>query len=135
MAAEMHLSVVAPDRSVVEEPVASLILPGLGGYLGVMPGHEPLVAALKPGVLEYADKANNRHFVSITGGFAEISGTQVTVLADAAERSTDIDLARAEKSLEEARHALKGEPASMGLEEAVAQIERATARIRTAKSV
>ena len=50
--AEFHLSVVAPDRSVVEESVQSVTLPGVAGYLGVLAGHEPLVVALKPGVLE-----------------------------------------------------------------------------------
>lgn len=134
MAAEFLLSVVTPDRSVFEDSVQAVTLPGLQGYLGVWAGHEPAVVALKPGLLEYIDRTSNRHVVNVTGGFAEITGTRVTVLADAAERAQDIDVARAERALENARKALRGEPSGYDSEQAVAEMERALARLKAAKS-
>lgn len=132
--ADFLLSVVAPDRSVVEDSVQAVTLPGLNGYLGIWAGHEPTVVALKPGLLEYIDKTSNRHVVNVTGGFAEITGTRVTVLADAAERAKEIDIARAERALENARKTLRGEMSGTGTEDAVAEMERALARIKAAKS-
>ena len=132
--AEFLLSVVAPDRSVFEDSVQAVTLPGLHGYLGVWAGHEPTVVALKPGLLEYTDRTSNRHVVNVTGGFAEVTGTRVTVLADAAERANEIDVARAERALENARQSLRGEASGVNTEDAVAEMERALARIKAAKS-
>ena len=134
MAKDFHLSVVAPDRSVVEENVASVVAPGIEGYFGVLAGHTPLVAALKPGMVEYSDTSGNRHFIYVGGGFAEIRGDRVTVLADEAARANEIDVAQAEHRLEEARKALRGENSSITSENAVVEIERAMSRIRAARS-
>jgi len=105
MAADFTLSVVAPDRSVVEEQVTSVVAPGTEGYFGVMAGHVPLIAALKPGIVEYLDSHNQRHFIYAGGGFAEITPSHVTILADEAARAGDIDVSDAEKRLDEARSA------------------------------
>ena len=70
----------------------------------------------------------------MTGGFAEVTGTRVTVLADAAERANEIDVARAERALENARQSLRGEASGVNTEDAVAEMERALARIKAAKS-
>lgn len=133
MANEFKLSVVAPDRSVVEEPVSDVILSGSEGYFGVWAGHAPMITALRPGLLEYMDKNNQRHYVAISGGFAEVTGERVTVLADAAERAKDIDVARAERALEQARKALRGEVTGITNEDATAELERAMNRINAAK--
>lgn len=133
MAAEFTLSVVAPDREVLDQPVTSAIAPGVEGYFGVLAGHTPIVAALKPGLLEYTDSTGNRHYVSIAGGFAEVTGTRMTVLADAAERAQDVDAKRAEEALDRARKALRGESSEMSQPEAVEAIERASARLRATK--
>src|SRR5687768_12495562 len=110
MAKEFSLSIVAPDRAVIDdEPVTSVIVPGIEGYIGVLAGHAPVIAALKPGLLEYVDARDQRNFVAVSGGFAEVANDKVTVLADTAERSKDIDLSRAEQALENARRALRGE--------------------------
>jgi F-type H+-transporting ATPase subunit epsilon len=134
MPREFQLSVVAPDKSIVEEPATSLVAPGTEGYFGVMAGHVPLIAALRPGLLEYADLSGTRHFVYIGGGFAEVTGDRVTVLADEAERAANIDLAEAERSLEEARRALRGESTTLTAESAVQEVERAMNRIRAARA-
>jgi len=134
MAQEMHLSVVAPDRSVVDEPVQSVILPGAVGYFGVWKGHVPLIAALKAGLLEYIDANNQRKFVSVSGGFAEVGPNRINVLADAAEHAEDIDVARAERALENARKALRGEVSGVSSTEATAELERAMTRLKAARS-
>lgn len=133
MAKEFNLAIVAPDRSVMDEPVQSVVAPGIAGYFGVQSGHVPMISALKAGLVEYVDLSNNRHLVAVSGGFAEVSPTRVTILADAAERATDIDVLRAEKSLEEARKALRGEASGVTSEQATAEIERAMNRVKAAK--
>ncbi|AIE88131.1 ATP synthase F1 subunit epsilon [Fimbriimonas ginsengisoli] len=134
MPRDFHLSVVAPDKSVVEEEVQSVIAPGLEGYFGVWAGHIPLVAALRPGLLEYRDHAGNQHFVYVGGGFAEVQGEKVTVLADEAQLAREIDISEAERTLENARRALRGEDSATQAEDAVLEIERAMSRLRAARS-
>jgi F-type H+-transporting ATPase subunit epsilon len=133
MATQFQLSVVAPDRSVVEEAVTSVVAPGQDGYFGVQAGHTPLIAALKPGILEYVDTTNNRHFVYTGGGFAEVAADRVTVLADEAQPATEIDLSSAENALEASRRALRGEDSGMTTEEAVVEVERAINRMKAAR--
>ncbi len=134
MAREFHLSVVAPDRSVVEEPVVSLIAPGSEGYFGVLVGHPPFIAALKPGLLEYADVSNNRHYVYLGGGFIDVREQKVTVLADEAQRAQEIDIQHAERELDSARRALRGESSEMPADIAVEEVEKAMSRIRAARA-
>ena len=133
MAKDFALSVVAPDRSVVEERASSVVAPGLEGYFGVMPGHEPLISGIRTGILEYADPNGNRHFVAIGGGFAEVTPDHVTILADTAEKATEIDIAEAERQLEEARKALRGEVSHLSKEQATEELDRAVNRIKAAR--
>jgi len=134
MAGTFSLSVVAPDRSVVETTALSLVAPGIDGYFGVQAGHVALVSALRPGLLEFIDDKNNRQYVYVGGGFVEVAKGKVTVLADEARLADEVLLAEAEKALEEARKALRGEASTIAQEDAVMEIERATARIRAARS-
>lgn len=134
MAREFTLSVVGPDAEIVRESVVSLVAPGTEGYFGVMGGHVPLVAALRPGLVEYSDLTGNRHSIYIGGGFCEVGPDAVTVLADEAKRATELDMSEAEATLAEARRALRGEDSSINSEDAVQEIERATARLRAARA-
>ena len=133
MATSFQLSIVAPDRSVLDEPAESVIAPGSEGYFGVWAGHVPFIAALKPGIVEFST-AQGRQHVAVSGGFAEVTADKVTILADAAERATEIDVARAEAALENARRALRGEEANMTSEEAVHALERAMNRVKAASA-
>jgi len=133
VAKQFKLSVVAPDRTVFEDDVESFIAPGVDGYLGVMADHEPSIVALKTGVVEYIDASDQKHFVSISGGFLEIDGGAAIILAITAATTTEIDLERAEQALEEARKALRGEDSSVTMEEAATELDRAMNRINTAK--
>ena len=133
MAKDFTLSVVAPDRSVVEARATSVVAPGFEGYFGVMGGHEPLISAIKAGVLEYADPSGNKHYVAIGGGFAEVTPDRVTILADTAENAPEIDIEQQNRVQEEARKALRGEYSTMTKEQATIELERAVNRIKAAR--
>jgi F-type H+-transporting ATPase subunit epsilon len=133
MPSSFALSVVSPARSVVEETVTSVVAPGSEGYFGVNAGHVPIIASLKPGTLEYVEVGGMRRYVYVAGGFAEVSGARVTILADEATPAPEIDLAKAEVELEHARRALRGEDAPLKQEEAVEVVERAVQKLKTAR--
>lgn len=133
MSKQFKLSVVAPDRTVFEDMVQSAIVPGENGYMGVLSDHEPSIVALKTGIVEFIDSSNQSHYVSISGGFLEVGGSSAIILANTAEKSSDIDISRAERALEEARRALRGEDTTVTSQQATEELERAMARIKTAK--
>jgi F-type H+-transporting ATPase subunit epsilon len=102
---QMSLSFVTPERAIVHEDVDEVELPGEDGYFGVLPGHAPLLAALKTGEMWYR-KGAERTFAFIAGGFAEVLPDHVSILAQVAERAEDIDIARAEASKRRAEERL-----------------------------
>lgn len=130
--ASFHLSVVAPDRAVVETEVTSVVAPGVEGYFGVLSNHVPLVAALRAGLVEY-QSPGERAYLAIGGGFCEVSNGKVTILADSASFAKDIILAEEEARLEEALRTMRGEASSMTQEEARQTIDLAMVKIRAAK--
>jgi F-type H+-transporting ATPase subunit epsilon len=130
--ATFHLSVVAPDRSVVETEVNSVVAPGAMGYFGVMSNHIPMVAALKPGIVEYMHGIE-REYLAIGGGFCEVSNGKVTILADSADFAREIIVAQEEARLEEALKTMRGETTGMTQEEARKTVDIAMVKIRAAK--
>jgi len=99
------LEVVTPEREVVRESVAEVQLPALSGYLGILPGHTPLLTELGIGPLSYK-KGPESGYIAVIGGFAEVLPERVTVLAEVAERSEEIDASRARADLAEAEKKL-----------------------------
>jgi F-type H+-transporting ATPase subunit epsilon len=91
----IDLQIVTPDRLLVREQVDEVQIPGSEGYLGVLPGHTPLLASLAVGELWYR-KGAEKTYLSIAFGFAEVLPDRVTILARLAERAEDIDVERAE---------------------------------------
>ena len=79
--AQIHLEIVTPERMLVREDVDEVVVPGEDGYLGVLPGHTPLLATLKVGDLWYRKGGEKTH-VQIAGGFAEVLPDRVTILAE-----------------------------------------------------
>src|SRR5258707_14757672 len=93
----IELVIVTPERQLLREAVAEVTLPGAGGCLGILPGHAPLITELGLGELPHRKKnASEPAHLAIISGFAEVLGDRVTVLAETAERSEEIDVARAE---------------------------------------
>ena len=97
MAEKIQLEVVTPERRVLAEPVDMVTVPGLGGELGILPGHTPLISQLQTGVLTYAQDGKNFQ-LHVSGGFVEVREDHVSVLAEVAERPDEIDAARARQS-------------------------------------
>ncbi len=130
MSTPLHLEVVTPDKQLLSEDVDYVSAPGFEGEFGVLPGHIPYVSALRVGVLSYV-KNGIRERIFVSGGFAEVMDNRVTVLAESAERSEDIDLARAERARERAEQRLeqerKGE--KVDVTRAHAALQRAVMRI------
>jgi len=125
----LTLEIVTPDRSVLTERVDSVGIPGAEGYFGVLPGHTPLLAALKVGELSYR-KGSEESFVSIAFGFAEILPGHVTILAQLAERPEEIDVARAEAARRRAEERLAKPTAEMDFERARIALMKSLIRLQ-----
>ncbi len=103
--AHLQLQIVSADRSLVNETVDEVQIPGTQGYLGVLPGHTPLLTTLQVGQLWYR-QGQEKHYLSIAFGFAEIQPDRVTILAQIAERADEIDVTRAEAAKKRAEDRL-----------------------------
>ena len=103
----IELQIVVPDRAIVKEQVDEVEIPGVDGYFGVLPGHTPLLAGLSVGELWYR-KGQEKTYLAIAYGFAEVLPDRVTILAQLAERADEIDLERAERARERASGRLEG---------------------------
>lgn len=130
MADTIQLEIVTPERLVVNEVVDYIEIPGKTGYLGVLPGHAPLISELAAGELTYRIGKQTKR-VAVAWGFAEVLQTKVTVLAETAEKAEEIDTARAEAAKKKAEAELQ-KAGPEGNAEAKAALERATARLDVA---
>ena len=101
----LTLRVLAPDQSVFDDTADEIILPSTTGLLGVLPGHISMVTAIDFGVLRVL-KNGNWDSIALTGGFAEVESNEVTVLVNKAEMGKNIDSAKAEAELEQAKNHL-----------------------------
>jgi len=130
---QIELSVVTPDKEVVHETVDSVTFPGKRGYLGILPGHAPLLTELATGEIDYFTHGK-KHYLAVFWGFAEVLPDRVIVLAHTAERAEDIDIERAERARQRAEERLKkpGET-DLDLERARVALERAVVRLQAAK--
>jgi len=122
---------VTPQRLVSEEDIVFLEAPGSEGYLGVLAHHAPLITTLRPGRLDVRDRSGTTRHYAVSGGFLEVSDNRATVLADAVERSDQIDASRAEASLRRAEERLRepsGISAAAGTARAASPVDRARAQ-------
>jgi F-type H+-transporting ATPase subunit epsilon len=128
-----RLSIVTPERPVVDLEVESVRVPGQEGEFGVLASHEPFLAPLAAGVVEYV-ASGVEHRVAVSGGFAEVTQAHVTLLARTAEPAEEIDAERAETARARADHALREAEATSSGEDLAAlhaAAARAGARLRT----
>lgn len=86
------LTIVTPEKKVVEQQIRSLIAPGSEGYLGILAHHTPIITSLIPGKLTIKDTTDTETVFAISGGFLEVAGNRATILADAIEKAEDIDV-------------------------------------------
>jgi F-type H+-transporting ATPase subunit epsilon len=127
----LQLLVVTPERKAVESEADEVELPGSEGYLGILPGHTPLITLLKPGVLSFKRAGRSQAF-AVSSGFAEIAADRVSVLVDSAEAGSEIDAAAAEREKAKAEEELKTAGVDT-LEPIRARIELAQARLTAAR--
>lgn len=126
--ATMKLEIVTPDRKVLSEDVEYVGAPGIMGEFGVLPSHVPFLSALGIGNLYY--KQNGKAFyVFVSGGFAEVSNNQVTILAEVAEMATEIDSDRATKAKARAEERAARTKEEMDAARNQAALKRAISRI------
>jgi len=133
MAANIKIEVVTPEKQVVNELAQIVMAPGSMGEFGVLAGHTPFMTSLNTGAIHYRDEKGKDRYVFVSGGFAEALPDKVTVLAESAERTEDIDLDRAKGALERAESRLADRAREdIDFTRARAALERALVRIRLA---
>ena len=128
------LEIVTPDRALVHEEVDEVQLPGTEGYLGILPGHTPLLTSLRVGQVWYR-KGAEKFYLSMAFGFAEVLPDRVRLLARIAERADEIDVARAEehrRRAEEMLQAAKAGNPDIDLERARVSLMKALTRLQVA---
>ena len=128
----VRLEFVTPERVIVHDDVDEIEIPGEDGFFGVLPGHAPLLAALKPGEMWYR-KGSDKRFAFIAGGFAEVLPERVAILAQVAERAEDIDVQRAEAAKRRAEERLAKPIADMDFERARIALIKAIARLQVSR--
>ena len=131
---KLSLEVVTPERQVLHEDVDFIQLPGLDGYLGILPGHAPLLTELGAGVLSFK-KGSETHYATALGGFAEVLANRVIVLAERSELAEEIDLGRAEAARERALKRLQEKASEVDFERAQLALQRSLTRIQVVPRV
>ncbi len=127
----IDLQIVTPERRLVQEQVDEVEIPGAEGYFGVLPGHTPLLASLTVGELWYR-KGQEKFYLSIAFGFAEVLPDRVTILARIAERPEDISIERAESARKRAEERLAQPKSDVDYERARVALMRSMARLQVA---
>ena len=130
----IHLNIVTPTRKVVDRQVDEVVLPGSEGYLGVLPGHAPLLTGLHVGEISYRAEGAT-HYAAVAWGFAEVHDDQVSVLAEVAERAEEIDLERARRAHERAVQRLRQGGDDLDWDRARVALMKSLARIRVAERI
>ena len=128
---KLTLEIVTPERALVSEQVDEVQLPGSEGYFGVLPGHTPLLATLQVGELWYR-VGQEKHYLAVAFGFAEVLPDRVTVLAQIAERPEDIDVPRAEAAKKRAEERIARPRADVDFERARLAMTKSLIRLQVA---
>jgi F-type H+-transporting ATPase subunit epsilon len=131
MAEVFQLEIVTPEKKVVDTPVEEVQIPGKNGYLGILPGHAPLITELSVGEIIYRENSAEQR-LAVAWGFAEVLPNKVTVLAETAERPSEIDVERARKAKERAEQRLTSGDTSVDVNRALDALHRAQARLDVA---
>lgn len=129
----LRLEIVTPERRVLDADVDSVTVPTATGEVGILPAHAPLISALKPGIITYTTKGSSER-LAVAGGFVEVTGDKVSVLADTAESADEIDVAAAREQRDAAERTFAAASAAT-VEETEAlreQVEAAAVRFQLA---
>ena|SRR5581483_4821447 len=131
MAETFELEIVTPDKMVLKAVAEQMQIPGKNGYLGILPGHAPLITELAIGEISYtAHGATN--YLAVAWGFAEVLPNKVTILAESAEKPEEIDTARAQEAKRRAEERLQQGGAELDYQRALTAVRRAEVRLQVA---
>ena len=131
---QIELQIVTPERLIVSEQVDEIQVPGAEGYFGVLPGHTPFLAALAVGEMWYR-KGQEKTYLAIAEGFAEVLPDRVTLLARLAERAEDIDVERAAAAKQRAEQRLSQAPTDVDYERARLALQKSLSRLQVASRI
>ena len=131
MADTFQLEIVTPEKKVVDSPAEEAQIPGKNGYMGILPGHAPLITELAVGEIKFREHGAEQR-LAVAWGFAEVLPDKVTILAETAERPSDIDVERARKAKERAEQRLTSGDPEVDVERALDALHRAEARLDVA---
>jgi F-type H+-transporting ATPase subunit epsilon len=128
MADTFQLEIVTPEKKVVETAAVEAQIPGKNGYLGILPGHAPLITELSVGEITYRTDSTE-HVLAVAWGFAEVLPDKVTILAETAERPSEINADRARQAKERAEQRLTGSNTEVDVDRALDSLHRAETRL------
>jgi F-type H+-transporting ATPase subunit epsilon len=133
MADTFQLEIVTPEKKVVTTAAEEVQIPGKNGYLGVLPGHAPLITELAVGEITFREASgSNEQRLAVAWGFAEVLPDKVTILAETAERPSEIDVARAREAKTRAEERLASGDTTVDVERALDALQRAETRLEVA---
>jgi F-type H+-transporting ATPase subunit epsilon len=132
MADTFELEIVTPEKMVVRDRAEEMQIPGKNGYLGILPGHAPLISELAVGEISYRNGGTTHRF-AVAWGFAEVLPDKVTILAECAERADEIDVKRAQDSKQRAEERLKSGSTDVDFGRAGVALQRAETRLEVAE--
>jgi F-type H+-transporting ATPase subunit epsilon len=127
-----HLEIVTPEKMVVRDAAEEMQIPGKNGYLGVLPGHAPLITELAVGEITYRN-GNITHHLAVAWGFAEVLPDKVTILAETAERAEEVDVNRAQVAKQRAETNLAKSGTEEDFRKAAGDLQRAETRLEVAE--
>jgi F-type H+-transporting ATPase subunit epsilon len=127
----LKLEIVTPEKKVIETVAEEVQIPGKDGYLGILPGHAPLITELAVGEITFRENSSEQH-LSVAWGFAEVLPDKVTILAETAERPSEINVERARKAKERADQRLTSGDTDVDVERALDALHRAETRLDVA---
>ena len=128
----VRVDIVTAERLVFSQDADIVMVPGIEGEMGILPHHEPIMTMIKPGEI-LIRKGTEEYSLAVSGGFLEVTPDHITILADAAERADEIDIARAEAAKKRAEKKLTNHAADTDSANAEASLRRALARIKVAE--
>jgi F-type H+-transporting ATPase subunit epsilon len=131
MADTFQLEIVTPEKKVVETAAEEVQIPGKNGYLGILPGHAPLITELSVGEITFRENSTDQK-LAVAWGFAEILPNKVTILAETAERPSEINVERARQAKERAEQRLTSGDTAVDVDRALDALHRAQARLDVA---
>ena len=136
MAETIKIEIVTPERKLVSDTATEISVPGRSGYLGILPGHAPLISELAVGEISYRTPEGASRHLACAWGFVEVLPEKVTILAEIAERAEDIDVERARAARVRAEAALRSTGGTDEEQERLqADLERATTRVEVAGKI